>query len=316
VFRRKRKLIKIVILALAFVLAAASMAMAQALKADELFVSIWPEYDEPGVLIIYNGEVRNTSAEPFEGKVVLNIPKGVAKAEMVCETEQGMLCLPYEIKQMDDYAQLSWTVSKPIKPGGVLPFMAEFYYDPIEGEVDKSFSYNFIPSTSIDRLIFEVKEPFDAANFKIEPVFDYVGDDNNGFSTYRYTQLNLAEGENQKVTISYTRKSKEPSIDRALVTGSGSNQANLGGGGPSLNSTTIILLVSFLGLMGFFMFYALKGNREGSKNKSKETAKGKKKASSKESRSLDDEKKKLRKMLLDGKISEKTYKELVEELEK
>ncbi|MBS4026581.1 MAG: hypothetical protein KGZ96_13070 [Clostridia bacterium] len=314
-FKRKSKLTKIVILVVSLILVSTSMVMAQPLKADELFVSIWPEYDEPGVLIVYSGEVRNTSSEPFEGRVLLNIPKGVAKAEMVCETEQGMLCLPHEIKQMEDFAQISWVVSKPIKPGGVLPFMAEFYYNPIEGEVDKNFSYNFFPSVDIDRLTFDVKEPFDAANFKIDPVFDYIGDDNNGFSTYRYVLLNLEEGENQEITISYTRDSNAPSIDRTLVTGPSSNQAKLGGGGPSLNSTTIILLSSFLGLMGFFMFYALKGNNQRDKNKSKANSKVSKKTTSIENRS-DEQKKKLRKLLLDQKITEATYKELVKELEK
>ncbi|MBS4024357.1 MAG: hypothetical protein KGZ96_01640 [Clostridia bacterium] len=316
VVARKSTWTLIVILALTFVLVAPSTALAQPLKANDLFVSIWPEYDEPGVLVIYSGEVRNTSAEPFEGRIVLNIPKGVARAEMVCETEQGMLCLPFEIKQMENYAQLSWIVSKPIQSGGVLPFMAEFYYNPFGGDKNKSFTYEFIPSFDIDRIIFEVKEPFNAVDFKIEPAFDSVREDNFGFSTYRQTLFNLAQGESRAIFISYTRESNEPSIDRALVTGPGVNQPNLGGGQQSMNSTTGILLVAFLGLMGFFLFYAINSANHGNKSDAKETGKGKKKVNSvRDSKSSEDEKKKLRRLLLGGKISEETYKELVAELE-
>jgi hypothetical protein len=305
---------------LAFVLVSSSIALAQPLKANELFVHIWPEYDEPGVLVIYTGEVKNTSSEPFAGRVVLNIPKEVARAEMVCETEQGMLCLPFEIKQMENYAQLSWIVSKPIQPGGVLPFMAEFYYDPFEGgDEKKSFTYKFSSSFDIDRITFEVKQPFNAADFKIEPAFDYVQEDNFGFKTYRYTLNNLVQGRNQEILISYTRESDEPSIDRALVTGPAGNQPNLGGGQQSMNPTYGILLAAFLGLMGFFLFYGINNANETAKSEAKTAGKGKKKVypvrDGKEGKSVDEEKKKLRKLLLDGKISEETYKELLAELE-
>lgn len=325
----KNKLLKVVVMTLIFTMLASTMAVAQPLKGDELTVSIWPEYTEPGVLIIYSGEITNTSSEPFEDRIVLNIPAGVNRAEMVCEygPTGNMMCQQYRINEVEgaNYAELSWHISQPLAPGETLPFMAEFFYNPIEGQqADKSFSYDFVASFDIDSLLFYVKEPFDASDFTLEPEFDYRGEDNFGLNQFTYQIFNLAQGESEVVSLSYSREDDGPSIDRGQATGGGqTNHASNDGGDNSFNSTTGILLVSFLGLMGFFIFYALKvnsDNQKGTASKAKSTKKraGKNNNDSVGSSdsSVESEKKKIRKMLLDGKISEETYKELIKELDK
>ncbi|MDW7675560.1 MAG: hypothetical protein SCK28_13610 [Bacillota bacterium] len=315
--KRMRKMYSFV-LALMIIFSLNSVAFAnEEITAGEIYVSVWPEYDEPGVLVIYSGEVKNNSSEAFDGYIRFNVPNEMDKAEMVCETEQGMLCVIYQVEEMGDYKQISWKVTKPIAPGGTLPFMLEYYYDPIQGETDKTIEFEFVPTYDMLSLVWDVKEPFNSTGFTIEPSLDSRGQDNNGFNTYRATNYNISKEEAQNLTIKYTRTSTEPSIDKSLVTGGTASTSN-DKVADANKSLVLVLVAGFLGVIGFFAVYALKNNNKSKTKYSKKSNKQNKKVSknnSSDSQELINEKKKIRKLLLDGKITEETYQQLAEELE-
>lgn len=116
------------ILVLAWVLAGmpeVAGAQSPLLPMKQLELSIWPEYDKPQVLVIYNGVLENNTGGPFAGEIRYRLPQG-AQVNMVCELEKGMLCQPYDtVKRDDGTLEVVWKPSRTLQPGETFPVMFE-----------------------------------------------------------------------------------------------------------------------------------------------------------------------------------------------
>lgn len=236
-------------------------ALVNPLVVEKLEISVWPEYDQPAVLVIYSGQLTNQLHLPYDGSVFFNIPKS-AQLELVCEAELGLQTVIYTMEEYEDYKQVSWQVTKPIEPGGTLPFLIEYYYDPLENKKDsseKSFQFSFTPSYHMEQLIWDVKEPFDCCNFQVTPELQVVGQDNNKFITYQLEETQIKQGEVQHLQINYVRESLRPSIDRETATVSGMGEEILI---PQVKESNkglaLATVVLFLGLYSFLAMQAMK----------------------------------------------------------
>jgi hypothetical protein len=87
-----------------------------------LRLSIWPEYDDPRVLIMLRGEM--TPRQAFPASITLPIPKGpeIIGAGMISEQNE-LLLHPHQVLPGDtqDSLQLNLPVPR---------FFVEFYYNP------------------------------------------------------------------------------------------------------------------------------------------------------------------------------------------
>lgn len=298
-------------------------------------LSVWPEYDKPekgwptdrpAVLVQYQGTLYNNTGKDFNQKLTFNVPQAKEfQVSMVCETENGMACQPYDLKD----GKVSWQPSRTLKPGDKFPFMVEFYYNPIVGDKDKSFTYNFLPSYNIESLSVSVKAPLKATNFKIDPEAAQKNKDSEGFDTflYQYSNLSPADTDKVKYNISYTKADNNPSKQPPSAQGQKDQNANSNeviGTNSWTKPSVIIPSILIILLMVAFIIYAVKNNSNNngrSKNNraqriNNKTGNGNQKSGkSKNNPTVSKEKKKLRQMLLNGDISEDTYRELVDEIE-
>ncbi|KKM11285.1 hypothetical protein SY88_09465 [Clostridiales bacterium PH28_bin88] len=313
---------------LLFTLVPAAFAEGETMTMEELYFSVWPEYDTPDVLVIYSGTFVNNTGKDFQGEIRYNMPKG-AKVNMVCETEKGMVCQKYVVETSNpEYDQVVWKPSRVIKPGEKFPVMFEYNYNTFSAPGERKFTALFQPTFPVTDLSVEVKEPKNASGLRLSPASTATQQDGEGFNNYYYRYENVKPGDKIPFEVTYTRNETKPSVEKA--TGAGTAQPASTSGGSSLNSTVVILLVAFLAMLGIFMVYAMRSNQGGgSRNRSgnqksrshnrqvaaaqAETKNQRGKGS--RSQAVQEEKKKIRKMLLDGKISEETYRQLLAELD-
>jgi len=272
------------------------------------------------VLVIYSGTFINDTDAPFDGDLRYKIPKN-ADINMVCETEKGMLCQRYIIdKDNPDYDVIVWKPSHPIDPGAEFPIMMEYYYKPFAaGSSPKAFTQNFRPAFPVTELTVEIKEPKDSSQVKLEPQAQQTREDGEGFSNSYYSYSNLTEEDALTFDISYVRESNTPSVDPDKP--AASSQEGPSGG---TNSTVVIvLLLVFVLMLAVFLFIAVKNNNSSKNRKTKKPSRQSKQQNNKKqqnvksgtSNSIKNEKRKIRQMLIDNKISEETYKELLDDLE-
>ncbi len=284
-------------------------------------LQISPEYDDPRVLAVISGTLVNTSGKEYNGRVYFNVPKDI-EVNMACEIVNGSghSCQPYEIEDKGSYQVLSWKITRTINPGEEYPIWLEYYYNPLKGTPDKTMTLEYIPYYKTLELKTAIKEPLKSSNFKLDPAPTTTGQDGEGFKNDYYTFQNIDSTTPVVINISYTKNDNKPSIEKQQPdSGQQAGTSELGTSAWK-KPEVLIPVILFVIVLIIFIFYSLNSSRNVSpkeritriQNKYGDSnTKPKKHAGSNNNAS---EKKRIRQMLLDGEISEETYRELMENL--
>lgn len=166
---------------------------------DELQVKIWPEYDQPAVLVINNiflsGDVK------FPARINLNIPStaGAPHSVAVRELDGQLYLLDYEMTTLGEWTQLTFTS----------PYAEIWveYYDPIiDLEQDlRSYEFKWIGEYPVKSLSLEVQQPITATNMTFKESMGTAQTGPDGL-TYFANQVGEIKA-NTKITLNleYTK---------------------------------------------------------------------------------------------------------------
>ncbi|MBI2859362.1 MAG: zinc ribbon domain-containing protein [Chloroflexi bacterium] len=185
-------------------------------------VSVWPEYDDPRVMVTYQGEFKDGSA--FPQKVNLPVQTG-SEVNMVCALKppnDEHLCQLYDLAAGTSESTLSYTLPIPT-------YYLEYYWDGIKGTPDKSLSFKYTSPYAADYLELDVQQPLKATNFKLTQPYASVSSDSLGMKYYRYTYNNVAAGQTISIDATYTKADNTPSVKKKTNT----SAASTGGSGDS-----------------------------------------------------------------------------------
>jgi hypothetical protein len=141
----------------------------QAARAQEqpdissLQVDIWPEYDQPAVLVIYR--VTLSSAVALPAQVSLYIPRPVEKPYNVAMQDvDGLLyTLDYTTAIEGDWQRVTFTT-----PSAQIQLE---YYDPLlvrEGSI-RNFTYHWPGNNPVESFTVQVQQPLNATQMQITP---------------------------------------------------------------------------------------------------------------------------------------------------
>lgn len=294
------------------------------MELKNLNVSVWPEYDDPRVLVILEGTFVNTSNAPYSGPVKWNIPDaGEIEVGMACEIVNGggHSCQPYQQTKKGEWIELTCKTTKSIKPGEEYPVFLEYYYNPLEGAVDKKFNFPYQPSYNIQALSIAVQQPLKASNFSVTPPANSTNVDQGGFTVHNYLFSNQTPKDKISLNIAYTKNDPAPSVQKQTDDSSGSPSAS---GGlvttSSFKDTKVLvpMVFSLVLLTGFIVYAVMKNKQPVPTPTKKHPKKNNKKSNSKsepaKAPEAIEEFHKLRQQLINGTISEETYFELHDEI--
>lgn len=194
------------------------------LSIGRMRAAIWPEYDDTGILVIYDGRFKDDTLFPAE--TVFYIPKGSQISDACSLSPKGQhFCQLY--KQKPAPASLPSNVSiGGSKHGNIgdfdevrlkLPypnFYLSFHVNLFEaGARDKkTFDYIVKSNHNIDKLEVDVQRPLRAEDFKITPE-PMEKTEARGFEHYGYVYENVTSGKDIKFNIQYIKKDSQPSVD-------------------------------------------------------------------------------------------------------
>ncbi len=172
-----------------------------------LRLSIWPEYDDPRVLIMWRGEMAPRQA--FPAHITLPLPKGaeIVGAGMISDQNE-LLPHPYEVLpgDMHDSLQLNLPVAR---------FFLEFYYNPFPASgAEKRFTYTLPTPYPVEGLEVDIQQPLKATNFILDPAPMEHLTDKQGFTYHQFSYHDIAPGQPQTFTISYTKTVPTPSVPK------------------------------------------------------------------------------------------------------
>ena len=176
-----------------------------------LRLSIWPEYDNPRVLIMLRGEM--TPRQAFPATITLPLPKGaeIIGAGMISEQNE-LLLHPHQVLPGDtqDSLQLNLPVPR---------FFVEFYYNPFTTSgPEKRFAYTAPTTYPIEVFEVDIQQPLKATDFALDPSPMERRTDNQGLTYHQSTYRNIEKGQSHTFTIAYTKTVAIPSVPKQQPT--------------------------------------------------------------------------------------------------
>ncbi|MDA8187831.1 MAG: zinc ribbon domain-containing protein [Dehalococcoidales bacterium] len=221
---------------------AASAAEEQTPTIKQMKLSIWPEYDESSVLVMYSGEFAQNTAFPRE--VSLRTPKDARITVVEGDDPKGQhLDLNYKTKEEADYKVVSFTLPNPV-------FRFEYYFNPIGSEPLRNIDYAFSATYPIDKMEVEIQQPLRSTEFKVDPVAAPIGADKQGL---KYSQLvfsNVPVDRKIELKLSYSKPDNRPSASKDQASTSGGEVSN------SSNSNIGLLFIG-IGVVGLLAGLAI-----------------------------------------------------------
>ena len=237
---------------------------------QQMQVQVMPEFDDPRVLVIVQGRL-NLEETAAGNLVTFRIPRGAQINQMsVMDIATGQTLSQQYTAQPDPNDERFSLVTYAVDQAH---FFYEYYYNPVQGETDKQFTFEFNSLHNIDDLVIEIQEPLAATRFEIDPLptiarFEEVF----GFTYHQYSLGAVTAEKDVSLAVQYTKTDAAPSVSREQLSAVQSAPVispNPAGGGaspaqPALTNTStpftidlqtgLIIGAVLAALMGFIVW--------------------------------------------------------------
>lgn len=176
------------------------------LTVARLEVSLWPEFDDPRLLVLYRGQFAEVEAFPRE--ISFRIPRTAEVHATAYADEQGQLMAnPFDLQLEGD----EQVVTYPIPTAS---FHFEFYDDVIQGEpASRRFEFTLSLPYPVQSLRVDAQEPLRATDFQVSPVASRIITGTDGFRYFTYDLGGLELGQSVKITAAYAKPDARPSVE-------------------------------------------------------------------------------------------------------
>jgi hypothetical protein len=169
-------------------------------------VWIWPEYDQPSVLVIQHMLVSEKT--PLPATMTFRIPAAAQKpaALAVGQTPQSVADTPYTLETDGKWVKVIVEVTG--------PSVQLEYYDPSlsKNGKERSYLYEWASDYAVENFHVELQQPFDASGMQMEPVLASANPIPDGLTYYVGNFGALAAGQAFTLDVSYTKDSDALSI--------------------------------------------------------------------------------------------------------
>jgi len=199
----------------AFVLCLASPVGAQGpgLAIDKASLRLWPEYDDPGLLVILSGSITGTAK--FPQQVAFPVPANARGIQATFIDANGDL-LSQQWQLVD--GKLTYSLPSP-------DFQIEYYLDRPAGGNQRDISFAFESPYPIRSLEVAAQQPARASAFSMTPQPQRSVQGSDGFTSYLVDRANVGAGEKLPVNIRYTKNDQGLSVAQAKIDTTASSDA-------------------------------------------------------------------------------------------
>jgi hypothetical protein len=181
------------LLVVAIIAPAAVFAQAPAPTIETAELRLWPEYDDPGLLVIFSGDFAAGTATPLN--VAIPISAGARNVQATYQDASGTLInRPFELTDG------TLTYELPASS-----FHIEYYVDRDPSGDDRQIKYVFEAPYAINALRVAVQQPARSSGFTLTPVADTTEQGTDGLTYHVFTRQNLAAGETLEIGANYTK---------------------------------------------------------------------------------------------------------------
>jgi hypothetical protein len=221
---------------------------------DRAEIQLWPEYDRPATLVIFDGWLPTATSLPTTLNVRLPAAAAEPHAVAVRTTAGDLLDATYTTAPAEDDIIVTFTTDQ-------LSFRIE-YYDPavsITGNV-RALALDWTSAYAIDAVSVRVQEPVGASGLSGSPALLALGAGADGLNYYQRDFGALPAGGQVALSLNYTKATSTLSAD--ALGPSVPNTASSTTAAPANNTNLLVLLGGAavgLGLLALGAFIYLRG---------------------------------------------------------
>ena len=195
---------------------------------ETLVVDLWPEYDNPSMLVIYKAMLSPEVSLPAEITFRMPVQAGAPAVVAVGPDARSVADVVYDTQVMGDWMDVSFIATTP-----AIQFE---YYDPrlVKDGAQRSFDFTWPGDYVVDALTLQVQHPLGATDVTVTPTQGRIIQDSNGF-TYNIIDVGaLDQGSVFDILMSYQKESDALSVENfqiqpsATITPGTSSLLNLG----------------------------------------------------------------------------------------
>ncbi len=188
------------------------------LSIGRMRVSIWPEYDDQGVLAVYDGKFNDASSFPL--KTSFLVPKGAIINDACSLSFEGQhFCQLYKTIDRGIYDEVRLLLPYP-------NFYLSFHTPPIDtGITNRSLDYRIKASHPIETMEVDIQQPLRSTGFNSSPVKNAAASmtigkpsEAKGYNHYPYTLKDVTKGGETLFNIRYQKSDPNPSVDIKYAT--------------------------------------------------------------------------------------------------
>jgi hypothetical protein len=172
-----------------------------------LHVDIWPEHDDPRVLVIYRGQLSADAALPYTLTFTIP-PSGQVNAAAYRSSDGALLSTDYRYRQDGD--RLEVTFSIPTRA-----FQFEYYAELLVGRPRRSLVAEVVVPLPVETMRVAVEQPLRATAFTLSPPAEGTTTTAAGLTHHLYTVGRWPAGKVWRVRATYEKTDDVPSLPRA-----------------------------------------------------------------------------------------------------
>ncbi len=189
-----------VMLILAMFLAFNARAQAP-LVLSSLQIGIWPEFDKPSVLVIYQMTLPSSTSYPAALSVRIPITAGEPNAVAARQPDGSLLTIDYKRQVAGQWAIISFSTNT--------PDVQVEYYDPslTKDAAARHFTYTWPGDYAVTHLTIQVQQPAGATDVRLSPSLGAGAAGSDGLTYYTQDIGSISAGQNFQITIDYQKSS-------------------------------------------------------------------------------------------------------------
>ena len=197
----RRLLFFIVIIAITI----AGNANADPLAIGRMRVMIWPEYDDPGALVVYDGRFSDPTAFPAKSRFF--VPKDIVISDACSLSPGGQhFCQLFKMSDKGAWNEVELWLPFP-------NFYLSFHLPHTDmTTAERTLDYRLKANHPIKTMEVDIQQPLRSSHFSVLPAAS--GESiKKGFHHFSDTLHDIAKGDERVFKIRYSKKDVKPSID-------------------------------------------------------------------------------------------------------
>lgn len=183
------------------------------LALETVTVQLWPEFDQPAMLVIYDFTLSEGTSLPVD--VTLRIPTDATLIAVAYAPTGNLLNVPYQ----EPYEEGDWQVVT-LTVDTAAPYHIEYYAPLTRLNAQRDYVYLWPGEYAVGSFNVNIKVPVDTTEITTDPQMRKVALEGSAQTSLEWGTTELEAGQQLPIKLTYTRTSDQLSVsNQPLETG-------------------------------------------------------------------------------------------------